>query len=88
MSATLLTFDTLCEAIKHFLAEAVKNSDPEKAGNLTLWGNPDETMRTILEARGGKLVITVREMPVGLSESFPQEAVQANANASYWSPEM
>lgn len=66
-----LTVDNLCEALRFFFRQIVDHPElpVDREQGMLLVGVPgDDTMRELMEAFGGELKITVREMPETFSE--------------------
>lgn len=66
-----LTVDNLCEAIRHFLREIMKDPKQpvDRVKGLVLVGTPgDDEMRTLMELFGGMIKVTVQERPTALEE--------------------
>lgn len=71
-----LTVDNLCGALRHFLKQIAERPDEpvDRDNGLILYGVPgDDVMRAVLDAFGGELKITVRELPAVFGPVFSEE---------------
>lgn len=83
-----LTVDNLVNALRFFFKQIVENPDApvDKDKGLVLFGTPgDDDMRSLMEAFGGTIKITVKEMPLAMQQTFPPE-VAGGQGAVVWSP--
>ena len=85
--ASDLTVRNLCEAIRHFLQQIADHPElpVDRERGLVLHGTPgDDMMRDIMEAFGGELKITVRELPGELKSI---QSIPGNPEAvTMWHP--
>lgn len=85
-----LTVDNLCDALRFFFRQIVDTPtqpvDPEKG--IVLYGTPaDDTMKAMMEAFGGCIRITIREMPEAISFARGAGAgEQGSSPLNLWHP--
>ena len=81
-----LTVEKLCDAIRHFFQEIAGSDKPvDREKGITFWGTPaDDTMKTLMEQFGGKLKITVIELPADLQ--FLSVEPSQNEGLNLWRP--
>ena len=82
-----LTVDKLCDAIRHFFQEIAASDKPvDREKGITFWGTPaDDTMKTIMEQFGGKLKMTVIELPADL-QFLSVESMDQESGLNLWRP--
>lgn len=86
-----MTVDSLCNAIRVFLLHVANNPHElvDKDNGLRLWDVPkDETMKTVMDAFGGTLRITITEIPQQLQPEGGISTTKAEVDnhVNIWHP--
>ena len=83
-----LTVNNLCDALKFFFRQIVDHPEQpvDREKGIQLFGTPgDDEMRALMEAFGGRITITVKEMPLAISQPF-SAAVAEGQGGAIWEP--